>query len=114
MPLEVHFAILHCYEPEDNDSLFESGEDECILSWNGQPFWQGKMKGGRDRDTDTFRRFGNQDPGFVELTEEDSPDPNDHLGTHPIRQDELSQGWHRAFFRSDEASYHLDYEVFNS
>lgn len=52
--------------------------------------------------------------GVVSLIELDSPDDDDHLGAHAIRKDELGQGWHRAFFQSDEANYHLDYEVFQA
>ncbi|MER7487604.1 hypothetical protein ABTY20_17165 [Streptomyces sp. NPDC126497] len=106
MALQVHFAILHCYETED------SGEDECVLRWNGHEFWSGQMKGGRDRNTDSFQLFPNSPTGIVSLTDQDSPDEDDHLGAHAIRRDELGQGWHRAWFQSDEANYHLDYEVF--
>ncbi|GHB07757.1 MULTISPECIES: hypothetical protein [Streptomyces] len=109
MALQVHFAILHCYETED------SGTDECVLRWNGHDFWRGDMKGGRDRNTDTFVLFPHDsDVGVVSLIELDSPDDDDHLGAHAIRKDELGQGWHRAFFQSDEANYHLDYEVFQA
>ncbi|MGW6978135.1 hypothetical protein ACWGE1_01605 [Streptomyces sp. NPDC054932] len=108
-PLQVHFAILHCYETEDSTT------DECILKWNGNTFWAGEMKGGRDRDTDTFVLLPAAGEGIVSLTEEDSPDPDDHLGSHVIRMDELGQGWHRAFFQNDDtANYHLDYEVFQA
>jgi hypothetical protein len=106
MALQVHFAILHCNETED------SGTDECVLKWNGYEFWRGEMKGGRDRDTEGFVLFPNADQAIVSLTELDSPDEDDHLGAHTIRRQELGQGWHRAHFQSDEADYHLDYEVF--
>ncbi|TDT40694.1 hypothetical protein EV562_10275 [Streptomyces sp. BK208] len=108
MALQVHFAILHCYETEDSTT------DECVLKWNDHEFWSGDMKGGRDRDTDTFVLFPDEDQGIVSLIELDSPDEDDHLGSHAIRKDELGQGWHRAYFQSDEANYHLDYEVFQA
>lgn len=70
------------------------------------------MKGGRDRDVNTFQLFPtNENFGIVSLTEEDSPDEDDHLGAHTIRTDEKDQGWHRAWFKSDEADYYLDYRV---
>jgi hypothetical protein len=107
--IQVHFANLHCNETED------AGEDECILRWhNGnsiQQFWAGPMKGGRTRNTDAFVLLIGQE-GIVSLTDEDSPDQDDHLGAHTIRRDELGQGWHRAHFQADEANYFLDYEVF--
>jgi hypothetical protein len=105
MARQVHFAYLHCDETEDH------GVDECVLKWNGHEFWSGEMKGGRDRNTDTFVLFPG-DTGIVSLHEQDSPDEDDHLGAHTIHKAELKQGWHRAHFLSDEARYHLDYEVF--
>lgn len=57
--------------------------------------------------------FPSRNSALVTLMEEDSPDPEDRLGDHTIRKDELGQGWHRAHFRSDDtARYWLDYEVF--
>jgi hypothetical protein len=103
--IQVHFANLHCNETED------AGEDECILRWNNQQIWAGQMKGGRTRNTDQFVLLIGQS-GVVSLTDQDSPDEDDHLGAHTITKDELGQGWHRANFLADEANYFLDYEVF--
>lgn len=108
MGVQVHFAILHCYSTDD------STEDEAVLTFDGIQFWKGAMKGGRDRDTNFFAVFPpDKTEAMVTLTDEDWP-TNDHLGSHPIRKDELGQGWHRAHFGSEDARYHLDYEVFNA
>jgi hypothetical protein len=108
MGLQVHFAILHC------DATDDATEDECILEFNGHQFWRGIMKGGRARNTDFFAVFPHgQTEALVSLTDEDWP-TNDHLGSHAIRRDEEGQGWHRAHFGSEDARYHLDYEVFNA
>jgi hypothetical protein len=108
MGVQVHFAILHCNETDD------ATEDECILKFDEIQFWEGPMKGGRDRNTDTFLVFPpGKNEAMVSLTDVDWP-TNDHLGSHVIRRDELGQGWHRAYFRNEDADYHLDYEVFNA
>ncbi|MER5728880.1 hypothetical protein ABT084_11155 [Streptomyces sp. NPDC002138] len=108
MSLQVHFAILHCYEQEDT-----FGNDTPIIRWNGQETWRGELGSGDETDTNHFVLFGGSDPGIVSLTEADWPDADDHLGAHAIRMDEAGEDWHRAFFESDEAKYHLDYQVFN-
>ncbi|WP_156042365.1 hypothetical protein [Rhodococcus sp. UNC363MFTsu5.1] len=110
MAIQVHFALFHCDDTED----LGSNGDECVLYWNGDDrIWSGKMKGGRTRNTDCFKLFPSSNSALVTLMEEDSPDPDDRLGDHTIRKDELGQGWHRAHFRSDDtAKYWLDYEVF--
>jgi hypothetical protein len=108
MSLQVHFAILHCYATDD------ATEDECILAFDGAQFWSGPMKGGRDRNTDFFAVFPHgKNEALVTLTDQDWP-TDDYLGGHPIRRDELGQGWHRAYFGSEDARYHLDYEVFDA
>ncbi|MGX1274895.1 hypothetical protein [Streptomyces phaeoluteigriseus] len=108
MALQVHFAILRCHEQEDT-----FGDDNPVIRWNGQETWSGpQLDSESEINTDHFVLFGDADPGVVSLTERDWPDADDHLGHHAIRKDEVGEGWHRAIFRSDEASYHLDYEVF--
>ncbi|MET7716271.1 hypothetical protein [Streptomyces sp. NPDC005407] len=108
MALQVHFAKLNCIETED------AGADECIVRWNNHEIWRGDMKGGRVRDLNSFVLMPQEGFGVVSLTDEDSPDEDDHLGAHTIRKDELNQGWHRANFLADEANYFLDYEVFEA
>ncbi|TXS42111.1 hypothetical protein EAO75_33475 [Streptomyces sp. uw30] len=107
MALQVHFAILGCVEQEDT-----FGDDTPVIRWNGQETWSGELDSGEEVDTNHFVLFGDSDPGIVSLTERDWPDADDHLGHHTIRKDEVGQDWRRAIFRSDEASYYLDYQVF--
>ena len=107
MAIQVHFAKLNCIRTED------SGTDECVVRWNGNPIWMRSMEEGDIVDVASFQVL-TADTGVVSLTETDGGpfDPDDHLGAHAIRKDELHQGWHRAFFKSDDADYFLDYEVF--
>ena len=108
MGVQVHFAILHCYSTDD------ATEDEAVLRFDDIVFWQGLMKGGRDRNTDKFMVFPpGKSEAMVKLIDADWP-TSDHIGTHVIRKDELGQGWHRAYFQNEDAHYHLDYEVFNA
>ncbi|MDI9980039.1 hypothetical protein [Rhodococcus sp. IEGM 1307] len=109
MAIQVHFANLHCNETED------AGADACVLKWNDQTIWSGPMKGGRTRNTNNFQLFPpGKSSAFVSLIDEDWPDEDDHLGSQLIRKDEVGRGWRRAYFRSDEADYFVDYEVFNA
>ncbi|MFF1909158.1 hypothetical protein [Kitasatospora sp. NPDC058218] len=106
MGTTIQFANLHCDTTEDT-----FGADEPVLRWNGSVIWEGELNDGDTVNVDRFIPL-NDESGIISLTERDSPDPDDHLGDQTIFRDEANQGWHRANFRGDDASYFLDYHVF--
>lgn len=101
----VLFRTLSCQRTEDN-----TGADEAYLTYNGERiFGPTRINDGQSRNINVFRRLNGQ--GSVSLHDEDSPDPDDFLGSWTVSQTEADQGDRVATFSRDGARYTMIYSV---
>ncbi|MFJ9556321.1 hypothetical protein ACIRPH_21105 [Nocardiopsis sp. NPDC101807] len=102
----VKFIQLHCNTTEDN-----TGPDNAYLKWDGTNFWGVvEINDGQTKDIDRMVKM-NGGSGKVELWDEDTPDPDDFLGSENIQAEEAGQGEKKTTFTGDDASYWLTYKV---
>lgn len=104
----VRFYQLRCVETQDN------GEDELWVDFRGQRVWgRGSINNGdtRPANNQVFTMVGS-DADVVSMFDQDSLDPDDHLGDVHIKTSLAGQGEQVAVF-SKFGSHHytLTYEV---
>ena len=106
-PYKLQMVALECITTEDY-----TGPDEAVLKVNGIHRWGPvSINDGESKDLRGTRPFTFQDRAVISLIDEDSPDPDDFLGSHAAYASEVDQGEHDAFFDGDGARYRRIYYV---
>jgi hypothetical protein len=107
--LTVGFITLHCNVTED-----WTGPDEPYLMMNGQVIWDHTREGLNDGGS---AHIGIELPlngiATVSLFDQDSPDPDDFLGSIAVFPQELGPDVIKKKFLADGADYWLSYRVFD-
>ena len=101
----LHLIKIICYTTES------SGDDHAYLKINLAEYWRRWMGEDDSYEFGTWILMGENQGDFkIELWDDDSPDSDDHLGTHFIKREETVV--ERSIdFTEDDAHYKLFYEV---
>ncbi|MFC8125796.1 hypothetical protein [Streptomyces sp. NPDC057302] len=107
MGYQVKFYQLRCIETQDGS------EDETWVDFRGGRVWgRGDINKGDVINVNNGPfTLSNSGADVVSVWEEDTLDPNDHLGDFHISTSVSGRGEQVAVFRQDGAHYTLTYEV---
>ncbi len=106
-PVLLRLISLHCEEQEDFIA-----SDEPYLRVDGNTVWGPRnMSAGQTLDLNSVPPFAVRSRAPIDLFDQDSPDPDDHLGRTHVRYSLASHGEQVHTFNGDGAKYHLRYEL---
>ena len=104
--VKLRLLTIVCHNSED---FFG---DEAYLEANGARIWGPvDLEDGDERSLLAVPLVPFRRSVALALFDDDSADPDDHLGTVAIGRDRLGQGERRATFRGEGALYAVTYEV---
>ena len=107
-PVALRLIRIVCFKTEDG-VLFG---DEAYLQADGTRIWgPTDIREGDERSLLAVPLVPFRRSVALALFDDDSADPDDHLGTVAIGRDRLGQGERRAAFRGEGALYAVTYEV---
>lgn len=103
----LHLISIKCYETESNGDW----SDDAYMKVNLTEIWRRWMSPEEEDPIDEWLLMGEGQGDFkIELWDDDSPDSDDHLGTHWIKREATVVPRH-VDFTLDGANYRLFYEV---